>query len=503
MLAIRIANTGVVCMKKAVDQISGGFSGKSFVTAFMALMSVVQFAFPQGISGQDALSPVAIAGVNVVDVEGNRIVEDQTILIDDGRITTVSASAKSPAGLPEGTLVIEAKGKYVIPGLWDMHIHWYDQRYMALFPVNGVTGVRVMFGSPGHHAWRKAFEEGTQLGPRMMIGSLIIDGPRPIWPGSIIAADAEGGKLAVQKSLDAGADFAKVYSLLSRDAYFSIMEEAKAKQLPVDGHVPMMVSVEEASRAGQRSMEHLYEFIISCSAREEELRALQRECIAESGQVRAYADNGDLQRQISEGALESFNQEKADRIFRVLAENRSWQCPTLTVLRNLTFLTSPEVQQNDNLKYVPKFVRAMIAPADHREPRDEAAKARAEARYRLNVKLLKQMHDAGVPILAGTDCLNPFCLPGFSIHTELELLVEAGLKPHEALATATVNAWKFQGKEVEGGTVAAGKFADLVLLNANPLEDIRNTKKIHTVVLRGKVLDQGELARLLESFRSE
>ncbi len=475
-----------------------------WLVSFLSLTAATHLsAHPQENTAGESSAPVAIVGVNIVDVEGNRLIENQTILVENGKIKSITPSADPAAVVPETAVIIEAKGKFAIPGLWDMHIHWYDQASMALFPANGVTGVRVMFGSPGHHAWRKAFDDGTRLGPRMMIGSLIIDGPKPIWPGSIIAADAEGGKTAVQKVLDARADFAKVYSLLSREAYFSILEEAKAKQLPVDGHVPMLVSVEEASRAGQRSMEHLYEVIISCSAREEELRALQRECIAETGESRTYYENRELQRKISEMALESFDHEKADRIIRVLAENRSWQCPTLTVLRNLTWLTSPEIQQNENLIYIPKFVRGMIAPTEHREPRDEASQARAEARHRLNLELLGNMHKAGVPILAGTDCLNPFCLPGFSLHTELELLVEAGLKPYEALAAATINAWRFQGKESEGGTIAAGKLADLVILDSNPLEDIRNTKKIHAVVLRGKVLEKGELDRILESFRSE
>ncbi len=469
----------------------------------LVLIFIVLTSASMSLVAQD--KPIVITNVSMIDVEKGVLIEQATILLNGDSIESVivNGAGSDMAKIPEGATVIDASGKFAIPGLWDMHIHWYDPATMALFPINGITGVRVMFGAPMHHSWRTSFDKGTKLGPRMLIGSLIIDGAEPVWPGSIVASDAAGGKASIDKAIKAKSDFAKVYSLLSREAYFAIAEEAKAQNLPFDGHVPMMVSVREASSAGQRSMEHLYETILACSSREKELRELQTASLGESGTPRDLYENSELRKQISISALESFDQKKADELFEMLARNRSWQCPTLTVLRNLTYLTEPEIQNNPNLKYLPKYVRAQIAPAQQKSPRDEEAQLRAEKTFKKNLALVGEMHRAGVPIIAGTDCLNPFCLPGFSLHTELQLLVKAGLPPIDALGAATINAARFQGTETRMGSISAGKVADLVLLDANPLEEIANTERIHAVVTRGRLIDRAELDRMLEELESD
>jgi len=161
-----------------------------------------------------------------------------------------------------------------------MHVHWYDKDYLPLFTANGVTGLRIMWGYPVHHAWRKAVENGTLLGPRMVIASSLIDGPNPIWPTSTVVRDEAEARDAVRKAKREGADFIKVYTLLSRESFFAIADEAKKQGLPFAGHVPFTVSAADASDAGIKSIEHLTELIQSASSREEEIRKLRLDAIA-------------------------------------------------------------------------------------------------------------------------------------------------------------------------------------------------------------------------------
>ena len=444
--------------------------------------------------GQD----LAIEHVQVVDVVEGKILADQTVVVSTGKIREVGPTAK--VVIPAEATRIDGQLRYLIPGLWDMHIHWYDRESMKLFPINGVVGVRIMAGFPQHRNWREAFESGTALGPHLLIGSPIIDGPSPIWPGSFSAGNEEESKTVFDRAIAMKPDFLKVYSLLPREVYLSIAQQAKAAGIPFAGHVPLTVSIAEASDAGQQTMEHLYEYAIACSSIENELRKMREQVIVEAGSPRGLYDNKELATTINQRAVSSFDEAKAKVLFEKLAKNKTWQCPTLTVLRNLAFLETPEVQNNPNLKYIPAAFRASIAPAKDKNGRSPEAFARSQENYRWNLKLLRQIHEAGVPILAGTDCLNPFCLPGFSLHDELGLLVEAGLTPIEALRAATINPAIFQNQEDQFGAIRVGLRADLVLLNANPLEDIANTKSIKAVILNGKYIDQQQRSKLLEEI---
>lgn len=439
-----------------------------------------------------------IRDVHVIDVVAGDVRPDMAIVISDDRITAVTPAAELES--PEGATTVEAAGQFAIPGLWDMHIHWYGQDSMQLFPINGVTGVRVMWGSFMHHAWRRAFEKQQRLGPHMLIGSVIIDGADPIWPGSLIATDAESGRKAVANAIKAKSDFAKVYSLLPREAYFAIAEEANRQGLPFDGHVPMMVSASEASEAGQRCMEHLYEMLLACSGEEHTLRAMQAELVEAEGKVRALSGS-QVRRDVRRRALATYDAEKAAQLFATFRSNNTWHCPTLTVNRNLAYLQEPEIQNNPDLQYIPENMLRFVAPAKDRFGDNDEARQFARAALEKKYEILLAMHRAGVRLLAGTDVLNPFCLPGFSLHGELQLMVEAGLTPAEALRTATINPAMLQGKESELGSISEGKIADIVLLTGNPLEQISNTTTIDSVILRGKRFDRATLDKLLEGFR--
>ena len=354
------------------------------------------------------------------------------------------------------------------------------REYLPLFLANGVTGIRLMLGAPMHYDWRREIELGKLAGPRMFIASPIVDGPKPVWPGSISAASAAEGRQAVSKVKQDGADFVKVYSLLSREAYFAIADEAKKQGISFAGHVPITVSVEEAAAAGQRCIEQLTGVLSACSSQEDRLLRSAQASFAE-----ALATNDPMSaltqvRRDSRLALQTYSPGKADALFALLKSNHTWQCPTLVVLRNIRYQDEASITNDARLKYLPPAIKASWDPSldsqfKGRTPEDVALGKQV---YQKERELVGAMQHAGLDILAGTDTLNPYCFPGFSLHDELALLVQAGLTPMQALQAATRNAARFMGREHELGTIEPGKLADLVLLEANPLEAITNTRRI-------------------------
>lgn len=436
--------------------------------------------------------------VTIIDVTGAPVKSDMTVVIDGNRISELGPS--TTLRVPQDAQVVDATGKFLIPGLWDMHVHWfgYDKSFLQLFPINGVTGVRIMWGAPIHFAWRKEVEEGTLLGPRMALAGSILDGPRPIWPGSTAISNEREAREAVRSTKQQGYDFVKVYSLLPRKAYFAIADEAKKQGIPFVGHVPNLLSATEASDAGQKSIEHLTGILVACSRREEDLRKRRENAYSNLPPGRNFP-NPAILRSITRETLETFSLEKANTVFARFKQNETWQCPTFTVLRSSAFFNDPDFRRDQRLKYMPRQLRASWNPAnDFRfNTRTTEDFLLARSVYKKQIEVVGLMRRAGVEILAGTDVLNPFCFPGFSLHDELAILVEAGLSPMEALQTATLNPARFLGKEKDFGSIAQGKIADLVLLEANPLEDIRNTTKISSVVTNGRLLDRNALDKLL------
>lgn len=431
-----------------------------------------------------ATETVIIEDVTVIDVQGGESKTGLSVIIRGDRIAGVVRKDEwRPA---ESVRVINGQGKFLIPGLWDMHVHWYDGSTLSLFIANGVTGIRQMMGNPMHLTWRKMIADGKLMGPRQYIASPIFDGPQPIWQGSFPLDSPEKARKAVQGVKKAGADFVKVYSLLPREVYFAIAEESKRIGIPFAGHVPMLVTVEEAVRAGQKSMEHVYGVDIATSAH-------QQQHMAELAQVLASAANGreavGVWRGKKKEILDHHDTRKADALFELFAASGTWQCPTLVVLRSIAHVDNRALTQDPNLRYVPPAMKAFWRKRETDPVR--------KADYRRSLELVGKMFRAGVPLLAGTDVGNPYIAPGFSIHEELKLLVEAGLTPLAALQAATINAARFMGRD-DIGAVQVGKLADLVLLDANPLEDIANTAKIHAVVYRGQLHQRETLDQMLK-----
>jgi imidazolonepropionase-like amidohydrolase len=435
--------------------------------------------------------------VNIVDVRGGRVLPDQNVLIEGGRITRAGPwdSAKPPAGVK----VVGARSKYLIPGMWDMHVHaaWpqIDEIFAGLFVANGVTGVREMFGDMGIvRAWKKRYESG-EAWPRVVAAGHILDGPNPIWPGSTVAGTAEEARKAVDALHEAGADFIKVYNRLPHDAYVAAVDEARRVGTYVAGHVPDAVSVAEASDLGQRSIEHLTGVALECSTEAEALRAERTAAAGDpSAMLKSYARQ-------AKRILATQDAARCSDLFARLARNQTWQVPTLVVLRSFASMNDDRLAADPRLRYMPEEVRKSWDWRSDFRLRDRTPEdwAMGKRMNRRAVSIVGAMHRAGVPILAGTDVLNPFTFPGFSLHDELALLVEAGLSPAEALRAATLNPAIFLHEADSLGTVETGKRAELVLLDANPLKDIHNTQKIHAVVLNGRYYDRAMLDSLIKN----
>ena len=402
-------------------------------------------------------------------------------MIDASRIASVGKNGRIP--IPENAEAVDATGKFLIPGLWDMHVHMAGPFYLPLFLANGVTGIREMhaFFPASIFKMRQDIRDKKLLGPRIVAAGALIDGPKPFWPGSEVAGNEEEGRKAVQSLKKRGADFIKVYTKLPRPAYLAIVDEAKKQGLPFVGHVPESVSAAEASDLGQKSMEHLYGILLACSTEEDKLRkdvvdAMTKLDIKE---IRPFMGR------IHSKALETYSEKKAQALFANFVKNGTWQTPTLTVLRALVSLDDEKFTNDPRLKYMPAYLRSSWPKADPSKPPSEPAASRKRP-YESLVPFVIAMHKAGVKFLAGTDVTNPYCFPGFSLHDELALLVsDCKFTPLEALQCATINPAIFLGMEKDLGTVDKGKIADLVLLDANPLENITNTQKVAGVFTAG------------------
>lgn len=437
----------------------------------------------------------------IIDTAGGPNRTDMTIFITGDRITAIEKTGKVRA--PQGAQVIDAKGKFLIPGLWDMHAHYFDSAYLSLFIANGVTGVRIMWGDPSDFKQREEIAKGSLIGPRMVIGSPLIDGPKPLWPGSIAVSNEVEARQVVRQMKEIGYDFIKVYSLLPREAYFAIADESRKLRIPFAGHLPSSIRAAEASTAGQRSIEHLSSeplgILLACSSKEEELYKTREKAFEGVSQQPRTPSQLAAYRSYANRVLESYDDEKASALFAQFVQNGTWQCPTLTVLRSYRYLDDKNFINDARLKYMPKAKRESweLKNDPWVSPLTEEDWVIEKKVYQKERALVGAMHRAGVRLLAGTDTANPYCFPGFSLHDELGLLVEAGLTPMEALQAATYNAAEFLGQLDSLGAVETGKTADLVLLEANPLEDISNTKKIEAVVVGGKYYSRPYLDEML------
>ncbi len=407
---------------------------------------------------------IVIHDVNVVDVVTGSLRSNSTVVIKDGRIAAVAAAAHVRTA---DARLIDGRGRYLIPGLWDMHSHslWSPQvlrTFLPLYVANGVTGIRDMGGRLDLLAtYREQANRGNPAYPRVIAAGPVLDGPKPVHAEiSIAVADAADATRAVQELANAGVDFIKTYTLLPREAYFQVVAEAKRVGLPVAGHVPASVTVEEAARAGQRSIEHLREEIAPfCS---------------------------------------STSPAACKQLATLFRQTRTWQVPTLVTLHGKAHFDEAGLASDPRLKYLPVDVRTdWLKERAAKMRRGDDYSAGKKKLFAEEVWLTRFLALQGVGILAGSDAGVAFCYPGFSLHDELQHLVDAGMSPIQALRAATLSPAEFLGARDTLGSIETGRAADMVLLRANPLAKISATREIEMVFVRGHAFTRQDLDAML------
>ena len=431
-----------------------------------------------------------ITHVTVIDTKNGNELRDRTVVISGNKITEVVES-KPLQPLP-GARVVDCTGKYLIPGLWDVHVHRTE--YESTYPIylaNRVTGVRDMAGPIAADKFRADLAAKNIDSPRLLLASPIIDGYPPRFPDQIAVKNAEEARKVVVEQKRAGAVFIKVYDRLSRESYFAIIDEARRQRILVVGHVPFAVSAWEASAAGQKSIEHLHAVPLACSSREAELRA----------KLVASPNSWKLWNAIYMEAYDSYDDSKCRRLVAEFRRNGTWLVPTLVVYRSAAFSNDPQFRNDDRLRYFGGYIRNSLERHFVAERANFDAADFAIERELLNRRkwLVGKLFRAGMPMLAGTDTPNPFVFPGFGLHDELALMVESGVTALGALQAATLNPALFLDAADKYGSVSPGKVADLVLLDADPLADIHNTTKIREVFLGGKEFDRATLDAMLKA----
>ena len=404
---------------------------------------------------------LVITGIDVVDVVAGRIIANSTVTVTGDTIVGVTPKGAAP----RGATVVDLRGAFLVPGLWDMHAHMEASgaSWLPLYVANGVTGIRDM-GSELDLILKMRDDVAARrvVGPRIFAAGPILDDAPGEWPFRMRVKTADEARAAVQLLKRRGVDLIKVHDHTPRDAFFAIADEARRQNLPLAGHRPMSVTLEEMIDAGQRDLEHL--------------------------------DNEQLWKPCpGQGYQPGMCQE----LFAMLARRGVWQTPTLVAISELGSIgTAASSVSADHFAYAPKRIREMWAGNQSLFATPDAVRA-MKADAIVGAAVTADMAKAGVGILAGCDSM----IAGFCVHDELAAMVRGGMTPLAALQTATLNPARYFGIERTAGTVAPGRRADLVVLDGNPLANIGNVSRIRAVVLAGRLLDRKELDRLLAAAK--
>lgn len=435
---------------------------------------------------------LAITHARVLDLVDGRVWSEMTVVVSGDRIVAVGADATT--SIPSGAAIVDAAGGFLIPGLWDMHVHTFGGRTgdhgrditLPLLVANGVTGVRDM-GSDLDAVLQVRDDIAARrfTGPRMVVAGPMLSGPKAQWRGALPVASADDGRRAVASLSDRGVDFVKVQSSLPRDAYFAVAEECRRRGLPLVGHVPAAVRAGEAIDAQHRTFEHL-------------IGVFEGSSTAEEAMLQGPKGPGRF--------LATYDEQRERQLAAKLSTRGVWQTPTLFWERGQWLVDKIDPAMDADAGYAPLAWRRDLWPTWTADILKEMATdpvAVREAFVQHELQIVGRLHRAGVAFLAGTDAPAGVALvPGVSLHHELARFVAAGLTPLEALQTATVGPARFLGREGDFGSVTAGKLADLLLLDADPTQDIANTRGIRAVVLAGRFLSRGDLDAMLRQVRT-
>lgn len=471
------------------------------ILTFRVLVCLLPVLLSIHVFAQTSADPISLSlafrNITVIDMTSAPRKADMTVVIEGGRITQIGKTSK--IRIRKNTRIIDGTGKFLIPSLWDMHVHITNSdKMLPLFVANGVLGVRDL----GVHniddilRWRLEAVTGKIVSPRIVTSGKVLDGvPQADASFSIGIKTPEEGRKTVRFLRSKDVDCIKVYDNLSRDAYFAIADEATRFGLPFVGHIPSEISTTEASDAGQKSIEHLGKILEDSSGAREKVRSAQTVSIKEGDYFAFTTRIGHTYNAI----ISTFSALKAKELFAHFRKNNTWQVPTLAVKNGRTFIDELDAAGDSRAKYVEASQRNYWKPqvgffSRYRTPDYIAAQKKY---FQKELDLVGEMQRAGVRIMAGTDTPNAYVIAGFSLHDELKLLVKAGLTPMQALQSATRNPAEFLGELTSTGTIEKGKLANLILLDADPLNDIKNTTRINAVIQNGRYMSRKELDKVL------
>jgi imidazolonepropionase-like amidohydrolase len=423
----------------------------------------------------------AITQVSVVDVN-NDVVIPATVIVIDGRIAQIGKNGT--VNIPQGATVIDGQGLYLMPGLVDAHVHYFDAPIFGrLMIANGVVLVRDM-GMPNDDIlpFRDALNQGEALGPEMVTTGFILDGDPPLIPQiSLGVKTPEDGRLVVRQQVEAGVDMIKVYSTLDRDAFLAILDEAQKHGLKVVGHVPDSIYIEEAAGAGLASMEHWFGFEKVIARLLGEPVKLTYSGMGSQADYLTRLDEVDL------SALQAVYQRLRDSGLTIV--------PTVVTYRNYPDLDAVDFGNIEGYEYLSPSVTAYWKSQMAGQDKIDAAIWQNWA------EIVKGLNQAGVPLMVGTDLMVPGIIPGYAVHDEMLIWQDVGIPAADILRSATLVPAQFMGLGDRLGSIDEGKTASMVLVQGNPLDDIRNARKIESVFLRGKYFNRQDLDALLSEAK--
>lgn len=443
------------------------------------------------------LVDMAIVNANVIHLETGEI-EVQDIYINNGRI-----SAITPAGTDKNYKVettVDATGKYMLPGFWDNHTHLRggdslianNKNFLKLFIANGITTIRDAGGdlTSSVMEWKQEIAIGNLVGPTIFTSGPKIDGPNATWAGSLEVENESDIVTALDSLEKLDVDFVKLYdSRISGEHYLKTIKEAEARALITSGHMPFTVTLDETVDAGIDAIEHLYYIMKGCATNE--IEVTQKLRTKEIGFWQAMP-----------ALMGSYADSTAQKTFQKLKEQNVFVVPTLHIGKTLSYLDKVDHSNDAYLKYMGQgIIKTYQGRIDRALNTSEKTRTDRKELDTFFGQLSKSLNDAGVNLLAGSDsgAYNSYTYPGISLHGELQVMVDNGISPLEALRTSAPNGAKFLNQSADFGSIAEGKIADLVLLDANPLEEIKNTKEIYAVLKGNKLFTKNKLATLLNT----
>lgn len=440
---------------------------------------------------------LAVVNVHVIDTLSGALRQNRTLFIDGDTIAAVAPSSDDAEN--RAARVIDGAGAYALPGLWDMHVHFRNGYagtpdlanenavFLRQYLGYGVTGVRDAAGDlpDAVREWRASVANGDMLGPRIFTSLQKIDGEDPAWPGSIPVTDDASAAAAMDALLADGADYIKVYSRITPEGYLAALRAAEARDAKTAAHMLFSVSFEDTIAAGLDSIEHTMYLLKAASPEDAEISDALRRGEFEGSAFARLAD--------------SFDETTARAVLTDAAERGVAVTPTLYIAYLLGYLDQDDHQSDERLNAVPARLRATyadrVARAARRDPDDIAFDHEMAA---MESALARLAHESGMMLLAGSDsgASNSYAYPGDSLHQELRMMAEAGIPRIDVLRAATINGARWLGVADRYGEIAEGRAADILLLDANPLEDIENTRAIRLVIKNGELLDAEDLADL-------